>query len=100
MMDRGGRKGGLTRPATCSLFQAHFAQPLKGSRFMPVSATQNVLIAEPKQVPSSLSAQPLPDDGLPPPNKAQVRYWRALVGVLSVAGSVGIADENGWPSAG
>src|SRR5260370_38248801 len=36
------------------------------------------------------------DDGLPPPTKAQVHYWRELCGVATLHGAAGVRDDQ-WP---
>jgi hypothetical protein len=35
-------------------------------------------------------------DGLPPPTKAQVFYWAQLCGELTLRGTAGVADADGW----
>ncbi|HEX9412145.1 MAG TPA: hypothetical protein VF916_01450, partial [Ktedonobacterales bacterium] len=36
------------------------------------------------------------DDGLSPPTKAQVYYWRELCGVATLHGAAGVRDDQ-WP---
>jgi len=62
--------------------------------------TQSVL-----PVSASLTSAPAPaalpsaddgGDGLPPPTKAQVFHWAQLCGELTLRGTAGIADADGW----
>ncbi len=68
------------------------------------SAAQNVLIdvsGHPSnRVPPTVSEAPpaaIEDDGLPPPTKTQLFYWRQLAGEVHRHGAAGLRDEE-WPA--
>ncbi len=70
---------------------------------MTSSAAQHVLIDVsdplPEPVPPVVaedSAAVAGDDGLPPPTKAQLFYWRQLAGEVHQRGAAGLRDEE-WP---
>jgi hypothetical protein len=76
---------------------------------MKTSTSQKVLleIEEPAMTVPAVPAVPavahVPsvvdvDDRLPPPTKAQAFYWAQLCGELSLRGTAGIAEAQGWPA--
>jgi len=70
---------------------------------MKTSTAQQVLLDIEEPWPRVPTAAPPPsrsavEDGLPPPTKAQVFYWAQLCGELSLRGTAGIAEAQGWPA--
>src|SRR5258708_18422631 len=62
---------------------------------MATAQPQEVLI-QPSDAFAVASITEVFDDGLPPPTKAQVHYWRELCGVATLHGAVGVRDDQ-WP---
>jgi hypothetical protein len=74
---------------------------------MRMGNAQAALLSEPASAPEHVrsdatvstvsTASDLLDDGLPPPTKSQVHYWRELAGAISVYGALGLRDDQ-WPA--